>query len=120
VAAGGKLRAPTASPARAERAKAPPVAGRHTTPADAAALSPPPAEGRMSLAGPASGHARELQIETPTHPRRARAAAYNYSPRRASSVRAANTRVRERYRAAQRRNGGSSGFSGWFLPFSFP
>jgi hypothetical protein len=116
VAGAGKLRAPTASPAPAERAKAPPVAGRHTTPADAAALSPSPAEDRMSLAGPTSGHARQPQIETPLHPRRVRAAAYNYNPRRA---RAANTQVRERYRATRRRNAGSSGFSGWFLPF-FP
>jgi hypothetical protein len=119
VAVAGKLRAPTTSPAHAERAKAPPVAGRHTTPADTAALSPPPAEGRMSLAGPASGHARQPQVETPAHPRRARAAAYNYSPRWASG-RTANTHGRERYRATQRRNGGSSGFPGWFLPFSFP
>jgi hypothetical protein len=119
VAGAGKLRAPAASPAPSERAKVPPVAGRHTPPADTAALSPPPAEGRMSLAGPASGHARQPQIETPAHPRRARAAAYYYSPRRAP-VRTANTQVRERYRAMQRRNGGSSGFSGWFLPFSFP
>jgi hypothetical protein len=119
VAGAGKLRSPTGSPAPAERAKAPPVAGRHTPPADTAVLSQPPAEGRMSLAGPASGHARQLQSETPAHPRRARAAAYGYGPRRAS-VRSANTQVRERYRATQRRNGGSSGFSGWFLPFSFP
>jgi hypothetical protein len=119
VAVAGKLRPPTTSPAHAERAQAPPVAGRHTTPADSAGLSPPPAEGRMSLAGPASGHARQPQVETPAHPRQARAAAYGYGPRRAS-VRTARTHVRERYRATQRRYGGSSGFSGWFFPFSFP
>jgi hypothetical protein len=115
AAGASKVRPRTAAPARAERGNAPPVPGPHTTPADIAARSPLPAEGRMSLAGPVPGRARQVQTDAPARPRRA----HNYSPRRAS-VRTANTRVRDRYRAAQRRNGGLSGFSGWFLPFSFP
>jgi hypothetical protein len=104
--ADGKRRAAAAAPAG--------PTGRKTTRATAATAaapagpaSPPPAEGRMSLAGPSPPPSRQA-----ARPAQRGRVVRNARP----SQRSATARPRERYRAAQRPSYGFPGWAPFFLP----